>query len=165
MFVKKESVAIQPCSWSNSVGFVKDIVAFLEGLKSNVDFHCKRYSEGSLVQPVLLRKIEIEPKVKVEYASKFCHVGDTLCAGGVVGAARARVKIYLGWDTISQFATYFLEKCSMNFIFLSLQVPFRDMMMNEFIEKSAIIGAPLKNPVEMEKLKWYLEFVVTVVLI
>ena len=64
-------------------------------LKSNVDFHCRRCLEGEngLFQSVLLKEVVIEPNVKLECVPKFCHLGDTLGAGGgVEEAARARVR-------------------------------------------------------------------------
>ena len=54
-------------------------------LKSNADFLCMRCSEGRPVQSVLRREVEIEANVK------FCHLDDTLGAGGgVKEAARVR---------------------------------------------------------------------------
>ena len=52
-------------------------------LKSNTDFHCRRCLEGEngLFQSVLLKKVVIEPNVKLECVPKFCYLGDTLGAG------------------------------------------------------------------------------------
>ena len=63
-------------------------------LKSNADFHCRRCLEGEigLFQSVLLKEVVIEPNVKLECVPKFCYLGDTLEAGGVEEAARARVR-------------------------------------------------------------------------
>ena len=64
-------------------------------LKSNVDFHCRSYLEGEHghFQSVMLKKVAIEPNVKLECVSKFCYLGDTIGAGGgVEEAARARVR-------------------------------------------------------------------------
>ena len=41
---------------------------------------------------VLKRKVEIEPNVKLECVPKFCYLSDTLSAGGVDLAVRARVR-------------------------------------------------------------------------
>ena len=48
-------------------------------LKSNVDFHCRRYLEGEhgLFQSVLLKEV-----VKLECVPKFCYLGDILGSGG-----------------------------------------------------------------------------------
>ena len=42
-------------------------------LKSNVDFHCRRYLEGEngLFQSVLLKEVVIEPNVKLECVPNF----------------------------------------------------------------------------------------------
>ena len=49
--------------------------------------------DGDSAQVVLLSEVELEPGVKVECVPKFCYLGDTLgCGGGVVEAARARVR-------------------------------------------------------------------------
>ena len=63
-------------------------------LKSNVDYHCRRCLEGEngLFQSVLLKEVVIEPNVKLECVPKFCYLVDTLGAGGVEEAARARVR-------------------------------------------------------------------------
>ena len=63
-------------------------------LKSYVDFHCRRCLEGEngLFQSVLLKEVVIEPDVNLECVPKFCYLGDTLGAGGVEEAARARVR-------------------------------------------------------------------------
>ena len=64
-------------------------------LKSNVDFHYRECLEGEhgLFQSDLLKKVVIEPNVKLEWAPKFCYLGDTLGAGGgVEEAARARMR-------------------------------------------------------------------------
>ena len=66
--------------------------AFSGNLKSNVDFHCRRSSEGNHVQSVLLKEVVIEPNVRLECVPKFYYLGDTLGAGGVEEAARARVR-------------------------------------------------------------------------
>ena len=60
-------------------------------MKRNINFHYKRFLEGSPVEPVLLREVEIEPNVKLECVSKFNNLGDTLGAGGgVEEVARVR---------------------------------------------------------------------------
>ena len=51
--------------------------------------------EEGPVRTVLQREVEIEPNVKLECEPKFCHLGDTLGAGGVDEAARARVQCAL----------------------------------------------------------------------
>ena len=51
-------------------------------LKSNVDFRCRICLEESPVESLLQREVEIEPNVKLECVPKFCHLGDTLGAGG-----------------------------------------------------------------------------------
>ena len=64
-------------------------------MKSNVDFHCRRFLEGEngLFQSVLLKNVMIEPNVKLECVPKFCYLGDTLGAGGgLEEAVRARVR-------------------------------------------------------------------------
>ena len=64
-------------------------------LKSNVDFHCRRWleDENGLFQSVLLKEVVIEPNVKLECVPNFRYLGDTLGAGGgVEEAARARVR-------------------------------------------------------------------------
>ena len=48
--------------------------------------------EHGLFQSVLLKEVVIEPNVKLECVTKFCYLGDTLGAGGVDEAARARVR-------------------------------------------------------------------------
>ena len=40
----------------------------------------------------MLKEVVIEPNVKLECVPKFCYLGDTLGAGGVEEAARARVR-------------------------------------------------------------------------
>ena len=47
--------------------------------------------EHGFFQSVLLKEVVIEPIVKLECVPKFCCLGDTLGAGGVEEAARARV--------------------------------------------------------------------------
>ena len=60
---------------------------------NNVDFHCRRYLDGDSAQAVLLREVEIEPRVKVDCVPKFSYLGDTLGSmGGVEEATRARVR-------------------------------------------------------------------------
>ena len=69
-------------------GWAHKKCSYISGkLKDNIDFHCKRCLEGSPDQSVLLRKVEIEPNVKLECVSRFCYLGDTLgvrrgCGGG-----------------------------------------------------------------------------------
>ena len=90
-------VAIQSCHVRGlfSVGFLKDVVAFLERLKSNDDFNCKICLEGSLVQQVLMREVEIELNVKLQCVSKFS--GDTLGAGeGCGGGSKSWSEMCLG---------------------------------------------------------------------
>ena len=64
-------------------------------MKSNVDFHCRRCLEGEngLFQSVLLKKVVIEPSVKLECVPKFCYLGDTLGAEGGEEEASARVRV------------------------------------------------------------------------
>ena len=58
-------------------------------LKSNVEFHYRRYLEGKhgLFQSDLLKEVVVEPKVKVECVLKVCYLGDTLVTGGGVEEA------------------------------------------------------------------------------
>ena len=58
-------------------------------LKSNVYFYCRRCLKGDngLFHSVVLKEV-----VKLECVPKFCYLGDTLGAGGVEEAARARVR-------------------------------------------------------------------------
>ena len=51
-----------------------------------------RCLEGNHVQSVLLKKVVIEPNVKLECVPKFCYLGDTFGAGGVEETARTRVR-------------------------------------------------------------------------
>ena len=48
--------------------------------------------ENGLFQSLLLKEVVIEPNVKLECVPKFCYLGDTLGAGGVEEAERARVR-------------------------------------------------------------------------
>ena len=49
--------------------------------------------ENGLFQSVLLKEVVIEPNMKLECATKFCYLGDTLGAGGgVEETAKARVR-------------------------------------------------------------------------
>ena len=48
--------------------------------------------EHGLFQSVWLEEVVIELNVKLECVPKFCYLGDTLDAGGVEEAARARVR-------------------------------------------------------------------------
>ena len=57
------------------------------------DFRCRTCLDGDSALVVLLSEVKLEPGVKVDCVSKFCYLGDTLgSGGGVVGAARARVR-------------------------------------------------------------------------
>ena len=50
---------------------------------------------------VLLRQVEIDPNVKLEWVIKFCYLGDTLGAGrGVIETSRVRVRAV--WVKFSQ---------------------------------------------------------------
>ena len=88
----------QSDAWNVLGGFTKRCSGISRKLKCNVDFHCRRCLEGEhgLFQSVLLKEVVIEPNVKLECVPKFCYLGDTLGAGGVDEAARARGAMCLG---------------------------------------------------------------------